>query len=184
MQPGGRVSELVALDVDDLLEPGLSRLFGKGSKERIVLWVALLSVHSTPTSHEPGLRWFKPPLRSNQPPRSNSRAGAASALFLNQRGGRLSRHAGQIVSDCAQKAVEPEVSPSSLRHSFATHLLEGGADVRVVQHWPRFGGNHRYLTLWSQSTDCARFMHCRTHALGGTPEAESAPKRWRNEQTF
>jgi integrase/recombinase XerD len=57
------------------------------------------------------------------------------ALFLNQRGSRLSRQsAWQIISDCADAAnISSEVSPHTLRHSFATHLLEGGADVRVVQ---------------------------------------------------
>ena len=57
------------------------------------------------------------------------------ALFLNQRGTRLSRQSvWQIISDAATAAkIEREVSPHTLRHSFATHLLEGGADVRVVQ---------------------------------------------------
>jgi integrase/recombinase XerD len=64
-----------------------------------------------------------------------SQGRGTPALFLNQRGGRLSRQsAWQIITDAAQVAKLPgEISPHTLRHSFATHLLEGGADVRVVQ---------------------------------------------------
>ena len=63
------------------------------------------------------------------------RGKGTPAIFLNQRGGRLSRQsAWQIIADAAEVANLPgEISPHTLRHSFATHLLEGGADVRVVQ---------------------------------------------------
>jgi len=134
---GGRVSEITALDLDDLVEPGLLRLFGKGSKERIVFVgsFAQRALDAYLTRTRPSL--VDAASRSNG---GGSRAGgirsnSTPALFLNHRGSRLSRQsAWQIVHEAAVRAgIEAEVSPHSLRHSFATHLLEGGADVRVVQ---------------------------------------------------
>jgi integrase/recombinase XerD len=127
---GGRVSEITALDLDDLVEPGLLRLFGKGSKERIVFVgsFAQRALDAYLTRTRPGL--------AEAAGRATSmRSNSTPALFLNHRGSRLSRQsAWQIVHEAAVRAgIEAEVSPHSLRHSFATHLLEGGADVRVVQ---------------------------------------------------
>ena len=123
---GGRVSELTSLDLDDLVEPGLLRLFGKGSKERIVFVgsFAQRALDKYLTRCRPGLAVL-----------ATASSNSTGALFLNHRGSRLSRQsAWQIVSDAAEKSgIQAEVSPHSLRHSFATHLLEGGADVRVVQ---------------------------------------------------
>ena len=119
---GGRVSEIVNLDLDDLVDKSLLRLFGKGSKERIVPVGSYAQ-----KALENYLVRVRPSLAS---------AGRGTpALFLNQRGGRLSRQTTwQIISDAAQKAgLTGHISPHTLRHSFATHLLEGGADVRVVQ---------------------------------------------------
>jgi integrase/recombinase XerD len=119
---GARVSEIVNMDLDDLIDPEIVRLFGKGSKERIVpvgkyaqAAVAAYLVRVRPTLAALSL--------------------GTPALFLNQRGSRLSRQSiWQIISDSAQAAkLGVEVSPHTFRHSFATHLLEGGADVRVVQ---------------------------------------------------
>ena len=119
---GGRVSEIVNLDLDDLLDPTLLRLFGKGSKERIVPVgrYAASALDSYLVRVRPGLAKL---------------GKGSSALFLNQRGSRLSRQsAWQIIAEAAEKAgLAAHVSPHTLRHSFATHLLEGGADVRVVQ---------------------------------------------------
>lgn len=119
---GARVSEAVSLDLDDLLEGQLVRLFGKGSKERLVPIgnYALKALEAYLVRTRPGFA---------------SMGKGTSAIFLNQRGGRLSRQsAWQIISDAAHAAqLTVEVSPHTLRHSFATHLLEGGADVRVVQ---------------------------------------------------
>lgn len=119
---GARVSEVVNLDLDDLVDPTLVRLFGKGAKERIVPVGGFAQ-----RALESYLVRIRPALASL--------GKGTPALFLNQRGGRLSRQsAWQIISDAASAAeLQGEISPHTLRHSFATHLLEGGADVRVVQ---------------------------------------------------
>lgn len=119
---GARISELINLDLDDLLDPTLVRLFGKGSKERVVPVgrYAQRALEAYLVRTRPGL----------------ARQGRGTpAVFLNQRGGRLSRQsAWQIIADAAAASdLAGRVSPHTLRHSFATHLLEGGADVRVVQ---------------------------------------------------
>jgi integrase/recombinase XerD len=119
---GARISELTALNLDDLLDPTMIRLFGKGSKERVVP-VGSFAQRAISTYL----------VRSR--PALIGKGRGTPALFLNQRGTRLSRQsAWQIISDAANQAkISGEISPHTLRHSFATHLLEGGADVRVVQ---------------------------------------------------
>jgi integrase/recombinase XerD len=119
---GARISELTALNLDDLLDPTMIRLFGKGSKERVVP-VGSFAQRAISTYL----------VRSR--PALIGQGRGTPALFLNQRGTRLSRQsAWQIISDAADQAkITGEISPHTLRHSFATHLLEGGADVRVVQ---------------------------------------------------
>ena len=119
---GARVSEVVNLDLDDLVDPTLVRLFGKGAKERIVPVGGFA---------QRALQAYLVRIR----PALAKLGKGTPALFLNQRGGRLSRQsAWQIISDAASAAeLQGEISPHTLRHSFATHLLEGGADVRVVQ---------------------------------------------------
>ena len=116
---GARVSEIVGLDLDEVDDSGLMRVRGKGSKERLV------PVGSYAKAALDAYLVRSRPVLSSR--------GSARALFLNQLGARLSR---QSIWEIIQKAAEglgKEVSPHSLRHSFATHLLEGGADVRVVQ---------------------------------------------------
>jgi len=120
---GARISEAVGLDVDDVdLESGAVRLLGKGSKERAVpvgsYACAAVSAY----------------LVRSRPQLSGVGRGTA-ALFLNARGGRLSRQSAWAVlrAAAARAGVRSDVSPHTLRHSFATHLLDGGADVRVVQ---------------------------------------------------
>jgi integrase/recombinase XerD len=119
---GARITEVVSLDLDDLVDPTLLRVLGKGSKERIVPVGRYAQ-----SALEAYLVRTRPLLAVN--------GKGTPALFLNQRGGRLSRQsAWQIIHDAAEAANLPgEISPHTLRHSFATHLLEGGADVRVVQ---------------------------------------------------
>lgn len=121
---GARISEAVGLDVDDLdLVDGVVLLRGKGGKERLVPVGSF--ARDAVTAY---LTRARPALAS---------AGGASggALFLNARGGRLSRQSAWTVLDRAamRAGVTKDVSPHTLRHSFATHLLDGGADVRVVQ---------------------------------------------------
>lgn len=119
---GGRVSEIVNLDLDDLVDETMLRLFGKGGKERIV---------PVGSYARKALEAYRVRVR----PALAAAGKGTPAVFLNQRGGRLSRQsAWQIIADAAEKAgLTAHVSPHTLRHSFATHLLEGGADVRVVQ---------------------------------------------------
>ena len=125
---GARISEVTALDVDELTallaEPDAGlRLFGKGRKERIVPVgsYARAAVEA----------W----LVRGRPQLAQASARPSPALLLNARGQRLSRQsAWQIVQKAAAAAtLDVDISPHTLRHSFATHLLDGGADVRVVQ---------------------------------------------------
>lgn len=117
---GARISEAVGLDLHDLdLNDGSIRLRGKGKKERLVplgrMAVAALENY---------LVRARPILAVRSTP----------ALFLNARGGRLSRKGAWLIVDAAAgRARLTNVTPHTLRHSFATHLLDGGADVRVVQ---------------------------------------------------
>ncbi|MGH2739762.1 MAG: site-specific tyrosine recombinase XerD [Actinomycetota bacterium] len=119
---GLRISELVALDVDDVdLDEGSVRAMGKGSKERII-----------PLGRY-GVKALERYLVQARAELAGPRT--RGALFLNQRGGRLTRQGcTNIVKTMARRAgIRHRVTPHMLRHSFATHLLEGGADVRVVQ---------------------------------------------------
>jgi integrase/recombinase XerD len=121
---GARISEAVGLDVDDVdLDEGTAFLRGKGGKQRIV---PVGSYAATAVGDY--LATARPALVS-----ATGRGGPA--LFLNARGGRLSRQSAWTVLVKAARAagVTADVSPHTLRHSFATHLLDGGADVRVVQ---------------------------------------------------
>ncbi|HVW44087.1 MAG TPA: site-specific tyrosine recombinase XerD [Amycolatopsis sp.] len=120
---GARISEAIGLDVDDIdREARAVILHGKGGKERVVPVgsYALTALEAYLVRGRPGLV---------------AKGRGSSALFLNARGGALSRQsAWTILNTAAQRAgLADGVSPHTLRHSFATHLLDGGADVRVVQ---------------------------------------------------
>lgn len=124
---GARISEAVALDVDDLAglrdtELAFIRLTGKGQKQRMV-----------PVGHYAKAALDQYMVRARG--ELARRGRGTPAVFLNARGGRISRQtAWTMVKDAAAHAgLEHEVTPHTLRHSFATHLLEGGADLRVVQ---------------------------------------------------
>ncbi len=119
---GARVSEAVALNVDDVIDGDVVRLFGKGSKQRIVPVGSFAR-----TAIENYLVRARPVL--------SVRGASTPALFLGARGNRVSRqNAWLIIRAAAERAqLGIEISPHTFRHSFATHLLAGGADVRVVQ---------------------------------------------------
>jgi len=125
---GARVSEIIDLNLNDIdsfsNSEGLIttvKLRGKGGKERVVPIgsFAVTAVNDYLSRSRPTL----------------SKVTTQKSLFLNQRGGRLTRQsAWNIVAKAAQRAgLKDQVTPHSLRHSFATHLLDGGADIRVVQ---------------------------------------------------
>ncbi len=119
---GTRAAETVGLDRSDLdLGRGVARVRGKGRKERMA----------------PIGRFAREALEAylRDPERPRPRPNAVQAVFLNQRGGRLTtRSLGRLVENCAQKAgLRRHATPHTLRHSFATHLLDRGADLRSVQ---------------------------------------------------
>ncbi len=118
---GARISEATGLDIDELqLDPAdpMVRLIGKGGKHRVVP-VGSYAARAL----EAYLVRARPALAPRGP-----------AVFLNARGGRLTRQgAWGVLHGAAVRAGRPDVSPHTLRHSFATHMLDGGADIRVVQ---------------------------------------------------
>lgn len=121
---GTRISEIMNLTVDEVMAleetEGMLRIVGKGDKHRIV---------PVGSMAQKALRRYL--VRS----RPQLAKGKSHALFLNKRGGALSRQsAWQILKNSARRAgIQKDISPHTLRHSYASHLLEGGADVRVVQ---------------------------------------------------
>ena len=124
---GGRVSEIVGLNLSDITESSdvrILKLRGKGGKERVVPMgsFSIKALDDYVIRVRPALV-----LKNNK--------NKSDALFLNQRGTRISRQsAWQIVVDSAKRSGLSEgISPHVFRHSFATHLLDGGADIRVVQ---------------------------------------------------
>ena len=119
---GMRVSELVSLDTEDVDVDELSvRCFGKGGKERVIPihWRAANTVAEYVEETRPGL--------------ASERSG--SALFLNRRGDRLTRQGFWLIlkGHAKRAGITARITPHSLRHSFATHLLQGGAPLRHVQ---------------------------------------------------
>lgn len=157
---GARISEATGLDVDDLdLAERQAVLRGKGDKHRVVPLgrYAIAAVEAYLTRARPVLA---------------ARGRGGPALFLGIRGTRLTRQAAwQIIQECAQVAqLDERISPHTLRHSYATHLLHGGADVRAVQELL----GHASVTttqLYTQVTvDSLREAHAASH-----PRARQAP---------
>ncbi len=127
---GLRISELVSLDMGQVnLADGSAIIHGKGSKERVVLF------------GEPAMQALERYLDAGRPAlieargTARRRQGAEPALFLNRFGGRLTARSVQSLSKrhAAAAGIPVDVHPHLLRHSFATHLLDGGADLRIVQ---------------------------------------------------
>jgi integrase/recombinase XerD len=122
---GLRVSELTGLDRTDLdLDAGFVRVLGKGSKERLVpiAGLARVAVDAYLANGRPFLR-----------PKGSLKGVDASAVFVNVRGARISRQAVFSLVRAYGAHVGLGLHPHTLRHSFATHLLEGGADLRALQ---------------------------------------------------
>lgn len=123
---GCRVSEAVGLDLNDLdLDEGLARLTGKGDKQRLVPVGSYARKALTAYLNQ-----------GRSPLQGRSRRGTESrAVFLNKRGRRLSRQSvWEVVRQAGERAgIQRPLHPHTLRHSFATHMIEGGADVRSVQ---------------------------------------------------
>jgi integrase/recombinase XerD len=120
---GLRVSELVNLKLSQLyLDVGFIRVFGKGNKERLV------PIGSSAIKY---INIYKSTVRVHQP----IKPGEEDIVFLNRRGKRLTRvMIFLIIKDLVKKAgIKKNISPHTFRHSFATHLVEGGADLRAVQ---------------------------------------------------
>lgn len=119
---GLRVSEVLNLEVSNVyFNEGYVRIFGKGSKERIV------------PANETALRWINEYINICRNVIKKEKSGGI--LFLNHRGGKMSRMAvWDIIKKYTLRAgINKQVHPHTLRHSFATHLLEGGADIRIIQ---------------------------------------------------
>jgi len=123
---GARISEATGLDVDELRldDDPVVRLAGKGGKHRVVP-VGSYAVRAL----QAYLVRARPALAA-----ASRRVSVSPAVFLNARGGRLTRQgAWGVLRAAAERAGLDDVSPHTLRHSFATHMLDGGADIRVVQ---------------------------------------------------
>jgi integrase/recombinase XerC len=160
---GARVAELVALDIDDVRESeGLVRLQGKGSKERIVPIgeVALDAIRR---------------YRQSLPPRF---IRVSQGVFCNRRGGRLtSRSVARIVTKYSSRLAGGAVSPHALRHSFATHLLDEGADLRSIQEMlghASLSTTQRYTHV---ATDQLLAVYDRAHPRAGRSTEDRPSKR-------
>jgi integrase/recombinase XerC len=162
---GIRLSELVALDLEDVdLSGRMVRVMGKGRKERIVPFN---------TSTEKSLRkWYADrALLAQGEKRKRRSTESGTPLFVNARGGRLTgrsvqRLVGRYVSSCSTRFG---ISPHALRHSFATHLLQAGADLRAIQELlghVRLSTTQRYTHVnVAQLLDVYRKAHPRARKL-------------------
>ena len=160
---GARVGELVALDIGDVRElEGLVRLQGKGRKERIVPIgeMALDAIRR--------YRLSLPLQCAGVPPR---------ALFCNQRGGRLtSRSVARVVNRYSSRLAGGAVSPHALRHSFATHLLDEGADLRSIQEMLGHASLRTTQRYTHVATDQLLAVYDRAHPRAGRP-ADARPAK-------
>ncbi len=160
---GARVSELVGMNLEDLnLSDGLVRLRGKGRKERIVP-IGEVAVEAL----KEYLASLKPSAISHQP---------SAPVFMNHRGSRLTaRSVERIVEKYSNRLAGGRISPHALRHSFATHLLDEGADLRAIQEMlghASLGTTQKYTHL---ATDHLMEVYDRAHpraGRGNSPQAD------------
>jgi integrase/recombinase XerC len=167
---GARVSELVGIDLDDLrASEGLVHLRGKGRKERIVPIgdVALRAIQAYLDQQL---------LMKARYPATKTRS-ISSPIFRNSRGGRLTtRSVARIVARYSNRLVGGSVSPHTLRHSFATHLLDEGADLRSIQEMlghASLSTTQKYTHL---ATDQLLAVYDKTHPRAGRPASARVVK--------
>lgn len=160
---GARVSELVAINVDDVRQSeGLVRLQGKGRKERIVP-IGDLALDA--------IRSYRASLS-----RHVSRC-ASQALFYNSRGGRLTtRSVARIVGRYSSRLAGGSVSPHTLRHSFATHLLDEGADLRAIQEMLGHASLSTTQKYTHVATDQLLAVYDKAHPRAGRTTGERTAK--------
>ncbi len=166
---GARVSELVALNGEDLhLAEGVVQLRGKGRKERMVP-IGDVAIHAI-TSYRDALQPTGTPTRGSAP------------VFLNHRGGRLtSRSVARIVARYSGQLKGGSVSPHTLRHSFATHLLDEGADLRSIQEMlghASLGTTQKYTHV---AMDQLLAVYDKSHPRAGRLPAERTVKPGKRE---
>ncbi len=155
---GCRISELAGMSLADLdLREGLARITGKGSKERIVP----LGRHAAAALEQ----WLALSGRSAMEPARWARRGDSEAVFLNQRGGRLTRQGIWLVvrrhGDAA--GLRGRLTPHVLRHSCATHMLDGGADIRFVQELLGHSSISTTQIYTKVSAERLRAVYCAAH---------------------
>ncbi len=176
---GLRLSELVGLDLEDVnLSGRMVRVLGKGGKERLVPFNESAAeairayLRDRPQFEREAGRARQGPPRPAPPPRPVRRTAGSGPLFVNYRGGRLTgrsvyRLVRRYVAMCSTRFG---ISPHSLRHSFATHLLERGADLRAIQELlghARLSTTQRYTHVSAaQLIDVYRRAHPRAKAVG------------------
>ena len=149
---GARISEAVGLAVDDVIDRDMIRVRGKGDKQRIVPLGSFA---------QDALDAYLVRAR----PVFAARGNGSPALFLGVRGGALSRNSvWNILQRIAQRAeLDAHVSPHTLRHSFATHLMQGGADVRVVQELLGHASVSTTQIYTKVTVDALREMYATSH---------------------
>lgn len=157
---GARVSELVGMNCEDLSRSeGVVRVRGKGQKERIIP-ISRLALEAIEAYHAQV---------GAASPASLRRASDTGAVFRNRRGGRLTtRTVARIVAKYSQQLVGGAIHPHTLRHSFATHLLDEGADLRAIQEMlghVSLSTTQKYTHL---ATDQLLALYDRTHPRAGT----------------
>jgi integrase/recombinase XerD len=164
---GLRISELVGMSMPDLdLDAGVLRVLGKGTKERVVPVGRLARAALT--------AWLGRGGRDAMVPARWARRGDAEAVFLNQRGGRLSRQGawGVVRRYGDRVGLGERLTPHVLRHSCATHMLDHGADIRVVQELLGHASIATTQVYTRVSTERLRQVYEQAH-----PRAKAGPRR-------